>query len=581
MVADNQSQSQNAETSSQNAASDLIDVSYAALSSNDGFQDIIERWDNYIEILHDPPQAETLLSKVRSHIVRAKSLFSVLGPPNVVDPIFSEIQRSDVPCVALAAGDFVIEANLAAQSEWGVMSGERTSFDWLRQDSISQVRQMRAALKSGEIAKPQILTVFGLTSKDFQDRATESLAEIYSISHEHQSDAPIIIRALRQNWSDDTEAALRNSFALTKSEVAVARAFLETGNTEIIAESRGTTTATIRKQLKSIFAKTGVSNQAQLQKLLSLMSSSQRRRMRGQLADWQDPLGREVKIKDGKGRQIAFTFMGDKNGRPALLSHGSITGYVLHPVTQDRLKRAGIKLYVPCRAGFGHTDPFMDMTALEAAAHINRTLLDHLNIGPVPAIGLISGLVPLVYQAAQDPKIFSRLMVIGGCVPIFKRERLKELPINSRVLLTLQREAPHIANLAIQAGFRQVLKHGPSYMVRKIYGNCDTDRKTLRNLSTLSLMVASSKMLTVHGPRTFERELPLINYDWENDFASCGLSLTVMQGLEDPVFQPKHAKAMAGQHRDYHIIPVKNAGQLVFLQRPEQVADAIINWILQ
>lgn len=579
MSRETSSPSPESEPMDQKNVSELIDISYGALSSDDGFQDIIDGWDDYIYVLHDAPKAKPLLSKLKLHVQRAKSLFSVLAPPNIVDPIVSEIQRSDAPCVALDSGGLVIEANIAAQSEWGVMSGERTTFDWLRPDSVSQIKKMQGAIRKGEIAQPQILTVSPAVSEGDDLFATESLAEIYPISHKDQSDAPLIIRALRQNWSDDTEAALQQSFALTKGEISVARAFLETGNTELTANVRQTSPATIRKQLKSIFAKTGVSNQAQLQKLLSLMSSSQRRRVRGELADWQDPLGREMRIKDAQGRQIAFTFMGDENGRPALLSHGSITGYVLHPITQDRLKAAGIKLYVPCRAGFGHTDRFETMSALDAAAHINRTLLTHLGLGPVPAIGLISGLVPLVYQAARQPNLFSRLMVIGGCVPIFKKERLQDLPINSRVLLTLQKEAPHIANLALQAGFRQVVKHGPSYMVRKIYGNCETDIQTLRTLSTLSLMVASSKMLTVHGSQTFERELSLIHYDWEDDFASCGLPLTVMQGLDDPVFKPRLAETMAAEHANYDIIPVEKAGQLVFLQAPEQVGDAIVDFV--
>lgn len=578
MRANNHSTDQAVSQKADSAADDIIDVSYAALSSDDGFQDIMDGWDNHVELLHDYPSAQGLLSRVQKHISRAKSLFSVLGPPHVVDPIVSEIQRTNAPCAALASGNIVIEANAAAQAEWGVIPGERTGFDWLSPDSLRRVDAMRQDLKHGSPVKAQILTINGL-GPETENSEVETIAEIYPIEDDDYDDVPIIIRALRQTWSEDTEIALRNSYKLTHGEIAVARAFLDVGNTEIIATSRQTSPATIRKQLKSIFAKTGVSNQAQLQKLLSLMSSSQRRRVSGKLADWRDPLGREILIKDAQGRQIAYTYMGVKSGRPVLFSHGSITGYVLHPKTQERLVEAGLKLYVPCRAGFGHTDKFEGLSAIEAAAHINRTLIAHLGLGPIPAIGLISGLVPLICQAAQEPEVFSKLMVIGGCVPIFKKERLHELPINSRVLLTLQQQAPHIASLALQAGFRQVLRHGPSYMVRKIYGNCDVDRSTLRDLSTLSLMVASSKMLTVHGVETFERELPLINYDWEPDLKASGLELTVIQGLEDPVFTPKHAKAMSDENKNYHIVPIKGAGQLVFLQAPEEVGQCIVDFV--
>lgn len=565
------------------AADDLIDVSYAALSSDDGFQDIMDRWDAYVDLLQEQSGATSLLGRVQNHINRARGLFSKLGPPNVIDPIVSEIQRSDAPCVALAAGNLVIEANLAAQVEWGMRSGERTPDDWLSPVSASRIKDMRHTMTLGQMPNPQILTVFAkpLTEVTLEQDVdpVETLAEIYPLIDEGHSGHALIIRALRQSWSRDTEAALRGSFGLTKGEIAVAQAFLESGNTDSMAAERQTSPATIRKQLKSIFAKTGVSNQAQLQKLLGLMSSSQRRSVRGELSDWQDPLGCEQIFKDAQGRAIAYTYMGADDGTPVLLSHGSLTGYVLHPVTQKMVTEAGIKIYVPSRAGFGHTDCFDDMSALDAARHINTALVQHLGLGPLPAIGLISGLVPLVYHAARERGAYARLLVIGGCVPIFKQERLDELPINSRVLLSLQKKAPHVAALALQAGFRQVMRHGPSYMVRKIYGNCEIDRQTLRDLSTLSLMVASSKMLTVHGTQTFERELPLINYDWEDDFAACGLSLTVLQGLSDPVFRPKEARAMAGSHAGYRIIDIEGAGQLVFLQAPEAVGRAIIDFV--
>jgi len=560
------------------AADRLIDASYDALTSDDGFQEIMDKWDPYVDTLNTEERRVGFYGRIAKHISRAHALMTQLAPPHTTNPIVHVIQSSNTPAIALDAQNQIIEANQLAQLQWGASAGETTDFPWLSYTFKDQLLEIRRVAKTDNSSKRHIVNALPADA-DNDPNTNTVLLEVFEVSDGAQSDCALIIRALTEVWSVETEETLRNSFQLTDGEVSVAKAFLMFGNTDRIAQHRHTSPATIRKQLKAIFAKTGVSNQAQLQKLLALLSFRQRQSPERILSNWQDPLKRERLITDPQGRRIAFSFIGDPKGTPALLSHGTITGYVLHPQSQAILERKGIKLYVPCRAGFGHTDRFDDMSAIEAAIHINRTLMAHLDLNNIPAIGLISGLVPLVKQSALYPGDFSRLLVIGGCVPIYQKERLSELPVNSRALLTLQKNAPKVASLAIEAGFRQVLRHGPSYMVRKIYGNCDEDRETLRDLGTLSLMVASTKMLTVHKTETFERELSLINYDWEADLAKSKIELSVMQGLEDPVFREKHARDMASRYPNYTIIPIQGAGQLVFLQAPEAVGQSIVQFV--
>ena len=63
---------------------------------------------------------------------------------------------------------------------------------------------------------------------------------------------------------------IRGLFDLTAAEARVATAIAEGLSPEKIAERQGTTPATVRGQLKSIFAKTGVNRQSQLAALLAM-----------------------------------------------------------------------------------------------------------------------------------------------------------------------------------------------------------------------------------------------------------------------------------------------------------------------
>jgi len=163
------------------AAEDLIDVSYASLSSNDGFQDIMDRWDYYVDVLYDDAQSKGLLSRIGQHLSRARDLFLQLGPPHSVDPIASEIRRSDAPCAALSAGNLVIEANLSAQAEWGVRPGEATDLSWMSTESAARIKTLRHNRSLHTTPQPQILRTFDDSEKNrrIQSSAVAKTSEPY------------------------------------------------------------------------------------------------------------------------------------------------------------------------------------------------------------------------------------------------------------------------------------------------------------------------------------------------------------------------------------------------------------------
>lgn len=64
--------------------------------------------------------------------------------------------------------------------------------------------------------------------------------------------------------SSDVERILRSAFGLTQAEARIAISVMNGEDLETIARARGVTVATIRSQLKSIFAKTRTHRQAEL-----------------------------------------------------------------------------------------------------------------------------------------------------------------------------------------------------------------------------------------------------------------------------------------------------------------------------
>lgn len=548
------------ETRSNDNVDGIIDSAYESLTSDDGLQSVVTGWAPYIEDLADPSRKDRLLSRVRHHFVQATKLTERLAPPMPIDPIASEIGKSSSPTIALSPAKYLIAANAQSEACFGERIGEQMTLLWLAPESRDSFQALRQEAIKGATQSQIIVSL--------NHRQTDAplIAEAYAIMVETLNNPVIIVRVLEVQWTGEAAETLRSVFKLTTAELSIAEQFLRTQDMQSLADHRGATIATIRKQMKSIFGKTNTNSQAQLYHFLSLIVQSKSSRKLAAHDMWRDPLGHEKILIDPQGRKIAYTWFGDQAGTPALLSHGSLTGYLFTHDVRKAIKAAGIKIYIVCRPGFGNSDPNLDVDALEGARLATIAVMDHLGLTSVPAIGLASGTVALLYTAAREPGRISGILSFGGSVPLDNDAHYKDLPAITRVMLMLAKYSQHAVRLALRSGYRQVIKQGPSYMLQKIYGVAPADRYTTSDPDMLALLAASARMLTTFGTDTFERDFQLIIYGWRQDFEATALPLHVIQGEDDPVFLQKHSQVLAQLYPHYTLHTVKGAGQLVFLQ---------------
>ena len=236
---------------------------------------------------------------------------------------------------------------------------------------------------------------------------------------------------------------------------------------------------------------------------------------------------------------------------------------------------AGIKILVVCRPGFGNSDRYPEKDPVSGACQYFETVLDHLRIDSLPAIGLASGIVPLVAFAARSNGRITGLLSAGGGVALDDLSEYPQFPRNSRVLLGLHRRAPRLVHLALQAGYRQVLRKGPEYMVQTIYGIAPADKAITRDPSMLALLTASARMLTVHGTETFERDIALMVYSWRPDLEKAAIPFRTIVGQDDPLFTVEKCLSYERALPNYTVRTIPECGQLVFLQAPQAIAEEL------
>lgn len=154
----------------------------------------------------------------------------------------------------------------------------------------------------------------------------------------------------------DIEEVLAASFGATAAEARAAARFAQGLTAREVAAGLGVKEATVRGQLKAVFAKTGVSKAKDLVRLAAETSTLAALTGTAEtVLELPDPAGRLRVIASGE-RRIALTDYGPRSGRPVIVMHGGATGRRLPPALVRALHVHGYRPIVPQRPGFGLTD---------------------------------------------------------------------------------------------------------------------------------------------------------------------------------------------------------------------------------
>lgn len=154
----------------------------------------------------------------------------------------------------------------------------------------------------------------------------------------------------------DVEEVLATSFGATTAEAKAAARFAQGMTAREVADGLGVKEATVRGQLKAVFAKTGVNKAKDLVRLAAETSTLAALTGTAEtVLEPLDPNGRLRVIAAGD-RRIALTDYGPRSGKPVIVMHGAATGRRLPPALVRALHGHGYRPIVPQRPGFGLTD---------------------------------------------------------------------------------------------------------------------------------------------------------------------------------------------------------------------------------
>lgn len=547
----------------------LLETSFRFVADASAYDQFIDTWSKRLESID-----EKELGKIDDFLIN-RYLSSLTGmikkialddrdPNDMVEDVVSSVTGA---AVVLSPSNLVVTLNDLAADHWSVLRGSATSLSWIDPSSMDNLEQVRrSATHRGNYLHSIIRTITA-------EEQTE-LAEVFVLDQNNHPGL-IAVRALNFIWNRQLSTLLADSFGLTEAEVEVCRLLLDLRETDEIARVRDTSVQTVRTQLRMIFAKTETSSQVDLVRLLGLVSSHITRQETLESGKWQDPLGRQRIFQDKYGRNIAYSWMGDPDGRPALLSHGMATGYLLHPKADSTLRSRKIKLYCLSRPGFGDSQPAPHKNPSQGAAEAMIALAEHLQIEKWIAVGLAVGIIP-IFQAARDRN--SRIEAIIGSsayIPFPPDEDFKHFSPARRIANRFARTSPVLTELAVMITYRMMRIRGPEHVWDTMYSACEADKKAAKDPDCVALIRTAASFLTAQKHKALTSEMRMIAGYWYDDFIQADMPVHFLHGADDPAIPIDRLVEIASAKKNMTVEEIPDAGELLFFYHYEKLISLI------
>lgn len=381
-----------------------------------------------------------------------------------------------------------------------------------------------------------------------------------------------LLRAIGIAIDDNLADFFAEVWNLTTAEFAVLQLLAKGFDRETIAERRGSSAETVKRQLATIFRKAGVHSLPDCLRVAHLAAASQRQ------ADplgnrWRDPWHHEQTLVRPGGQPLCWSWTGDPAGRPCLFVHGPDIGYALTPQWHEFLRENGIRLFAMQRPGYGNSgmgpaeDPFT--AHCDAIAHLVAAVTGP----PVCSIGLHNGALPLFKLRADGRLGAGRILAHSDILPM-TRERLERQPAVVRAWFRMACSAPTIIPMAARIGLNHIRRHGPQWYVQRSFGASAADRAAIGTDAVKRALDSSVSLMCAQGIRGFIDELTLRAID-PSPWLEIG-ETDWLAGEEDPSvdWDGMHRLAV-GTKLSMRCIP--NAGQLAFLSHPGPFQEVLLD----
>ena len=388
-------------------------------------------------------------------------------------------------------------------------------------------------------------------------------------------------------WSPVLFEKLKTALGLSHNEALVLQGVLNKQSYAEIAKHRGRTIATIKTQAKAVLRKAGCTRMDQLAHLCTSIAyvvglAEANAPSLAKNPAWICPRISMHKLELANGRVLGYYEYGDPNGLPVLFIHGFFQG----PFFPDEMKRQflqdGLRIIAPSRPLYGVTSqPSKKENYNQTTIDDVIFLLKHLRIKDKILIAGHHGGSSHAFRIAKTlNEQIKGMVLIGGGIPI-RKEHLKFMSREKRMISAAARHAPSVLNLIITIGLKTYRKKGMQAFLRDHYAPEKIDMDCLENSEINTLICEGMYHLFEQGRFAFIYDGRVQMEDWTTDFESVHKRQHWLVARHCHLMGAHFVEEAIGKNTNHSVEIIEDAGYNILYQHPGRVADMLCvasNW---
>jgi pimeloyl-ACP methyl ester carboxylesterase/DNA-binding CsgD family transcriptional regulator len=511
-------------------------------------------------------------SEMHAHIANAAAIQSRLGHlPDDMTGSATLLALLPNPAVILNGDGALLSANAQARA----MAGS-SFFDALFPEAIAKA-QAHQALQ--EAPGPGQATLVPLAAPD--ESGALRWAVIRPLSGPAGAATKHFLAVfIVQAFGDAAHRSLMQAFGLTEAERDVAIALARGDAPEGIAESRRTSLATVRSQIKSLKAKMAVRDIPDLVRIVCGFGAgvTDHDPMLSQAEGWRPTSGATVSsLRLGCGRRLELVTQGDPRGDPVILFHNMPYGAELPKAAQAAARARKLHVIAPLRPGHGLSDLAEDRGSEALLNHVaddTAEIMDRMGLAQARLIGHAGGSSFAMRFAEKHPERVSGLLMVSRA-PVWRGEWAKELAAHHRAFAVAMRYAPRIARLAAWAMITYANKHDAKEFARKNAGGSAADLHALEDPETPALIGNGLRDGLLEGVEPYCREFEVLEVDMTAAARALAMPIHILHGADDRIVDPVFSRRFVWAVPKTKLTVVPGAGNFLFYSHWREVLDAV------
>lgn len=475
----------------------------------------------------------------------------------------------------------VLESNQTAKTWFGVHKGQSLANLAFDLDSAERLQKLVRQMLQSKSHQDHAL-VHGTLSFD----STPMRVVIGIEVQQWQGRNVLRCRISRFDWSDQLQQSVRDALSLSARELDIVRLMCQGKGAKQVAEALGSSPATVRTQINSIYRKNHVNNQLELICLVTQICHISEQSLSGDdrlPAAWKAGIAADALqcLQLSSGRKLVYRESGPKDGLPLVYLHGNVFGYRLSPEMEQALATRRVRLLTPIRPGYGRSSAIEEgANYAEAVAEVLAEWLDCLNIEGALLWAKDVSAVFALHLARQRPELVRECVFEGMPLPMALVTTLKGMNKWGKAILMSACLQPKALQYFAKAGFQYARWVGPKKFTQSVFYNSPVDAAIVDDPKALEHLIIGSRPIIEAGHDAHIRDVLLSVSDWRMLFVECDKDINLVHGEQDPFWAISLVKELVKNKPNVTLISLPEAGHLPLFVHPLPLLSIVERCIL-